>query len=163
VATRGTPPPIEPPPPPDPDQPAEADLVAPSADEQPARRLRIFARRARGGQVRILVRAPAAGSLLAEVRGRLPGRSGRQTGAPSLFAGSERTLRRRGDTTLTLKIAKRHLPALRRARRLRAQATVELEARNGAVYEGRVGVVFTAPKKAKKAKKPRRPARRRSS
>jgi hypothetical protein len=101
------------------------------------------------------VRAPRPGRLETEVRGRLPGRSGRQTGEARVFAGAERTVRRRGDVVLTLRIGKRYDRTLRRARRLRAQAAVDFEARDGTVFERRIGVVFTAPP-AKKSSRSRR-------
>lgn len=162
VVTRTDPPPPEASPAPEPEAAAEFESVAPTLDEQPVRRLRVFARRTAAGSVRILVRAPATGSLTTEVRGRLLDRSGEQKGQPRVLASAERALRRRGDTVVTLKLAKRYAAVLRRARRLRAQATVELESPDGSAYEGRVGVVFTAPKKATKAKRTKRPRKRRT-
>jgi hypothetical protein len=55
-------------------------------------------------------------------------------------------VRRSGEVTITLRIAKRYDRTLRRAKRLLAQATVEFEARDGTQFERRIGVAFSAPK-----------------
>jgi hypothetical protein len=125
-----------------PEEPAPEDI-----SEAPAprpRRLQVTLRRAPAGAVRLVVRAPRRGRLVAEVRGRLPDASGRQRGSVRLLARDRRTLRRSGRVTLTVRLDKRFRRALSRAGDIEARAQVTLTPPSGARLRRELSVRFQA-------------------
>ena len=156
-----TPAPASPPPEPEAaDQPGEGFELLPELPEERARRLTVFVKRAKGGQVKLQVRAPAAGELDVDVRGRLPGKSGKPSGPARVLADSTTRVRRRSTVTVTLKIRSDRVAALRRAGSLTGQASLLFIARGGVEYERRVAVTFRPSPKARKkpAKRTRKSA-----
>ena len=100
--------------------------------------------RAPAERVRLVVRAPAAGRLVAEVRGRLPDASGRPRGQARLLARGARRVRASGRIVMTLRLAKRYRGALRRAAELDARARVTLTPARGTALRRELAVRFQA-------------------
>ncbi len=89
-------------------------------------RLTVSVRRAGAQAVRLEVRAHAAGRLTVRVRGRVPDADGRPRGSAKLLGSLNRTVKKAGRVTVTVKLAKRYRGALRRAGSIAGQASVEL-------------------------------------
>lgn len=155
-----TPPPLSPPP-----DAGVADLPGPSAEllppdpVVPAKRLTAFVRKAPAGQVRIEVRAPAAGDLEATVRGRLPNRDGKPAGAAKVLSAGEQTARRKSTVSLVLRLRSDRVTPARKAGSLTGQASLLFITRRGEEYRRTLTVTFKAPPKAKQ--RTRRPSSRR--
>ena len=133
------------PPPPVIDEPAE-DPPLDLGEEPPAAtgRLRVTLRQAPAERVRLVVRAPAAGRLVAEVRGRLPDASGRSRGQARLLARGTKRVRRSGRIVMTLRLASRYRGALRRAAKLEGRARVTLTPASGTRLRRELAVRFHA-------------------
>lgn len=152
VRREDAPPPV-PPDPPDltpvlelPPLPIE-DSAAPAA----ARRLTVFTRAgARFGEVLLVVRAPARGTLSATIRGRLPGSDGKPAGATRTLVTRRQSVRRRARVTMRVRLGPKNRSRLRRTERITATATVRFVDRRERRYERRLTVVFRNTTSAKK-------------
>lgn len=141
-------PPPEPPEPPDPEPvlelPPLPDDEGEDATRAAARRLTVFTQRGRRfGEIRLVVSAPARGTLSATARGRLPGADGRPRGAARTLTTRRVTVKRRSRVTVTLRLGPKNRSRLRRADRITATADVRFTTRAGGRYERRLNVVFT--------------------
>ena len=110
-------------------EPVEALPPEPEPPRVP--RLAVSVRRAGAQAVRLEVRAHAAGRLTVRVRGRVPDADGRPRGSAKLLGSLNRTVKKAGRVTVTVKLAKRYRGALRRAGSIAAQASVELVPKRG--------------------------------
>jgi hypothetical protein len=145
VERRDAPPP-EPPDAPDPEPVLELPPL-PADDEDatpvPARRLGVFTQRGRRfGEIRLVVSAPARGTLTATARGRLPGSDGRPRGTARTLATRRVTVKKRSRVTVTLRLGAKNRSRLRRTSRITATADVRFTDRQGVRYERRINVAF---------------------
>lgn len=146
VLGRDDAPPPSPPDPPEPEPILELPPLPPDDSEAAApvaRRLTVFTRAGRRfGEIRLVVSAPARGSLRSTVRGRLPGAGGRPAGPVRTLASRQQSVRRRSRVTVTLRLGPKNRSRLRRADRITATATVRFLDRLDREYERRLTVVF---------------------
>jgi len=119
VATRTDPPAAEALPPPVDE--TNDDLVEEPLPDPPSLGVRVL--RGPKRAVVLAVTVPAAGKLGVRVRGRLPGAGGKRRPLRT-FATARGTAKRARTVRLTLRVAKRFHPALRRYKRLRASARI---------------------------------------
>ncbi|MBE2320028.1 PD40 domain-containing protein [Solirubrobacter sp. CPCC 204708] len=132
-----------------PEPPAEppAEVFDPPTPQ--VARLRVVIRKAPGGRVRLRVRAPGRGRLAVEVRGRVPDRDGRLRGSAKLLGKARKTVRRAGDVTIDVRLAKRYDAVTRREKKLDGRASVVFTPASGAPRQGAANVRFSAPPKRK--------------
>ena len=97
--------------------------------------------------MRVRVRAPGRGKFAVEVRGRVPDSDGRLRGSAKLLGKASKTVKKSGDVTIEIKLAKRYAAVTRREKKLDGRATVVFTPASGASREGAVNVRFGAPPK----------------
>lgn len=108
-----------------------------------ARRLTVFVQRGRRfGEVRLVVSAPARGSLTATARGRLPGSDGKPRGTARTLATRRVAVKKRSRVTVALRLGAANRSRLRRTDRITATADVRFTDRRDVRYERRINVVF---------------------
>lgn len=135
-------------------EPVLDELPLPPLDTSapPARRLSVYVGRStRFGEARLVVQAPAAGTVRAIVRGRLPDAQGRLRGSSQTLATARVKVKRKGKVTVVLRLGRTRRAALRRVERLTGQADVRFTDRAGRAYARRLTVAF--PNTASAAKK----------
>jgi hypothetical protein len=125
-----------------PDEPAADPLPEPAP---PPARLSVFVRRAPAGKVRLLVKAPAKGTLTVAVRGRAADADGVQRGAAKLLGTLKLKVKKKGNVTVDVAVAKRYRAGLKRAGTLDAEASLRLVPAKGSPLERTVAVRFKAP------------------
>lgn len=119
--------PEEPPPEPPPGEPEVTEIA--TEPELPTLAVRALAV-TRTGRLTLEVRSPAAGTLVAEARGRLPGSDGRRRASAPIRRLARTTLRvaRAGRVRLELALSRATVRLLRRVRRLSVNARVTFTA-----------------------------------
>ena len=138
-----------PPAPPEDEPPADPPSEPFATPPAPARRLKVYVRRAPRGKVRLDVRAPVKGKLAIAVRGRLPDADGRERGPARSLATAGKRVTRTGAVTVDIAIARKYRSALRRQGTLNARAEVTLTPATGTPLARTISVRFAAPAKAK--------------
>jgi hypothetical protein len=112
-------------------------------------KLRVTVRKAPGGRVRLLVRAPGRGKFAVAVRGRIPDSDGRLRGPARLMGSVKKTVKKAAAVTLDVKLAKKYTAVARREKKLDGSATVTFTPASGAPLSGTTTVRFAAPPKKK--------------
>jgi len=123
---------------------AQDTVETPPAPDVSARedRLTVTVRRARSGEVLLLVRAPRAGRVTAIARGRGLDASGRVSGGARTLVRGEARATRRAQVAVKLRLSKRLRSRLRVAGKLVAQADVRFVGKSGPPASRRVTVRF---------------------
>jgi hypothetical protein len=138
-----------PPPPVEPEAPAEAPSEPFDPPAAPSLKLRVIVRHAPGGRVRLQIRAPQRGRVTIAVRGRVPDSDGRLRGPARLLATARKTVKKKGNVTVEVKLAKRYATVARREKKLDGRAMVTFAPPTGATLTGETSVRFSAPPKKK--------------
>jgi len=126
-----------------PDAPQDT-IEAPQAAEAAPRedKLAVTVRRSRSGEVRLLVRAPRAGTVTVVVRGRGLAASGKATGTARTLARATARATRRSQVTVRVRLSRKLRSRLRIAGKLVAQADVRFAGKTGNPASRRVTVRF---------------------
>ena len=106
------------------------------------RKLGVTVRKSGVREVRLEVRAPAAGKVTVRIRGRVPDADGRPRGTSKLLGSATRTVRKASRVVITIKLAKRYRSALRRAGSITGQAAVEFKPKKGDARSRTLSVKF---------------------